>query len=256
MTNSGLKSAGNLKGKSALITGASAGIGAETALQLAALGVKVFGVARRLERLKELSKKADLIEPVVCDLTKSLAPIEKLISKNQIDILVNNAGLAKGRRGLDETQEADIDLVLETNIRSLLKLTKLVLPQMISRGTGDIVNLGSVAGLFAYPGGTVYCASKFAVHGISQALRMDLIGKDIRVIEICPGMVETEFSVVRYGGDTEKAKKVYEGMTPLTAKDIAETILFSLSRPRHVNIQNLVIMPTDQAAITMVHRKS
>lgn len=246
----------SLSGKTAVITGASAGFGRATALLLAEFGVSVLGVARRREKLEELQRLNPLIQPVVADIAKDLKPLSAAIASKSVDILINNAGLALGREGFADTSPEVWEQVIDTNVKALFAVTKLILPSMLARNSGDIVNLGSVAGLQTYPGGSVYCASKFAVHAISQAWRQDFLGKDIRVIEICPGMAETEFSVVRFKGDEKKAKATYEGMNPLTAEDIAQEILWALSRPRHVTLQNVLVMPTDQASAGMVHRRS
>jgi 3-hydroxy acid dehydrogenase/malonic semialdehyde reductase len=243
-----------LAGQRALITGASAGIGRATALLLAHYGVEVLAVARRKERLDELQKASSLIEPLICDVTDSLGSIESILKQKEVHILVNNAGLAKGRSSVQELNEDDWKTMIETNVLSLLRVTKLVIPQMLKRGWGDIVNLGSIAGLQSYGGGSVYCGTKFAVHAFSEAWRQDLMGTDIRVSEICPGMVETEFSLVRFNHDHEKAKKVYEGVRVLQAEDVAHSILWSVSQPRHVTLQNTVIMPTDQAAVGQIFR--
>lgn len=244
----------SLSGKRALVTGASAGIGYATSLLLADCGVQVIAVARRKERLDELHKKNKLIRPLVCDLKGSLKEIEKLVAEESLDILVNNAGLAKGRASIHELNEDDFRLMFETNIMSLLRVTQIVVPQMVKRGSGDIVNLGSIAGLQSYGGGSVYCGTKFAVHAFSEAWRQDLMGTDVRVSEICPGMVETEFSLVRFNFDEVKAKKVYEGLRVLKAEDVARSIVWAVSQPQHVTLQNTVIMPTDQAAVGQIYR--
>lgn len=242
----------SLEGKTAVITGASAGFGKAAALALAGYGVRVLAVARRQDKLAELTKASRLIEARVLDVKKDVSSL----GHEKVDILINNAGLAAGgRESFDKTNPEDWDQMIDTNVKGLLAVTRAIMPGMISRNSGDIINIGSVAGLFTYPGGAVYSATKFAVHAISQSWRMDLNGKDIRVIEICPGMAETEFSIVRFQGDSEKAKQVYQGMTPLTAEDIADTIVWTLSRPRHVTIQNVLIMPTDQASVGQVYRR-
>ncbi len=244
-----------LKNKTALVTGASAGIGEAICLKLAALGVKVFAVARREDKLATLAKKSSKIVPMVADVRGDLSGLQELAKKEAVDLLINNAGMAAGRSDILGTSLEQVDQMIDTNVRSLIAVTKIFLPKMKENNFGDVVNLGSIAGLFTYPGGSVYSATKFAVHALSQGWRQDLSGTDVRVIEICPGMVETEFSVVRFGGDQEKAKQVYQGMRPLTAEDIAESILWSLAQPRHLTIQSMVVMPTDQAAMTMIHRK-
>lgn len=249
----------------ALITGATAGIGRATAKMLAGAGLAVIACGRRAERLDEL--KAELtrdsggrgaVETLVLDIADRAA-CERVFREHAVmleglDVLVNNAGLAKG---LELMQDADIahwDEMINTNVKGLLYLTRLALPGMLEQGRGHIVNVGSVAGRWVYPRGAVYCATKFAVRALSEGLRFDLLGTPIRVTNIEPGMVETEFSKVRLESD-ERARAVYKGMTPLRPEDIAETILWSLSRPAHVNIQELVIYPTDQASVQNVSRK-
>lgn len=170
------------------------------------------------------------------------------------DVLINNAGLALGTDKLQDAKTSDWDGMIDTNVKGLLYLTRLVLPEFLKNKRGHIVNIGSVAGRWLYPGGAVYCATKFAVRAISEGLRMDLIGTPIRVTNVEPGMVETEFSFVRTG-DEDKAKAVYKGMKPLSADDIADCVAWSLSRPAHVNIQELVVFPVDQPAVGQVHRR-
>lgn len=250
-----------MKFKRALITGASSGIGAATAEALAAEGLDLILVARREERLLKIKKKLEgkykvRVTIAIADLRKSkdIADIAKVKGFSGVDLLVNNAGLARGTAKLQDADPAEWDEMLETNVNALLRLTRAVLPHMIENKRGHIVNLGSVAGRWVYPGGAVYCASKFAVRAISEGLRLDLMGTGLRVTNIEPGMVETEFSEVRFKSK-ERAKGVYKGMTPLSAEDIAECVLWAVQRPAHVNIQEMVIFPTDQAAIQHVHRK-
>lgn len=253
-----------MSAKWAIITGASSGIGAATAKALAGAGYSLFLVARREDRLKELAgkiKKSNSkisIKTAVVDVRKKsdVDRFFKAESKDlkNVEVLVNNAGLAKGTDKLQHAEAKDWDLMIDTNVKGLLYFTRGVLPHMVKKNSGHIVNLGSVAGRWIYPGGAVYCASKFAVTAISEGLRMDLYGHNIRVTNIEPGMVNTEFSVVRFE-DKKKAEKVYEGMTPLSAEDIAESIIWCLNRPAHVNIQEMVIFPTDQAAIGLVNRR-
>jgi NADP-dependent 3-hydroxy acid dehydrogenase YdfG len=174
---------------------------------------------------------------------------------SSISVLVNNAGLA---RGLDKLQEARLDdweEMIDTNVKGLLYLTRLVLPGMVKRGRGHVVNISSIAGIQTYPGGNVYCASKAAVRVISDGLRMDLLGTPIRVTTITPGMVETEFSNVRFRGDNERVAQTYRGLTPLTANDIADAILYAITRPPHVNVSEIVLLPTDQASATLAYRR-
>lgn len=247
----------------ALVTGATAGIGKETAKALASLGYSIFITGRREERLVQVAQeiqqqfKGAQVKWATFDVSDRFE-VSEFIKKHQdtlqnIEILVNNAGLALG---VDKMQDANLDdweVMIDTNIKGLLFMTRNLLP-MITQHRGHIVNLGSVAGRWTYPGGGVYCATKFAVRAISEGLRMDLAGTGVRVTNIEPGMVETEFSHVRLR-DSKSAEAVYAGMTPLSAQDIAETISWCVSRPAHVNVQELVIYPTDQAHVGQVVRK-
>ena len=187
----------------------------------------------------------------VAGLVPSLPP-----SLQAIDIVVNNAGLGRGRDKLHEGDPAEWDEMIDTNVKGLLRVNRAVLPQMVARDRGHIIHIGSIAGRTAYVGGTVYCASKAAVRMINECLKHDLLGTRIRVSTIDPGMVETEFSVVRFRGDAQRARAVYDGMTPMTAADVAESVLFCASRPAHVNISEVVMLATDQASPTSVHRRS
>jgi NADP-dependent 3-hydroxy acid dehydrogenase YdfG len=249
-----------MKGRWAVVTGASAGIGEATARGLAKTGVNLILLARRRERLEKL--KASITEEFSVSVkTASLDVTDREAVgkwadsvKEPVEILINNAGLA---RGTDKVQEASLDdweAMIDTNVKGLLFLTRALLPGMIERRRGHIVNIGSVAGRWVYPGGAVYCASKFAVRALSEGMRLDLSGTPIRVTNIEPGMVETEFSEVRLQS-SERAKAVYKNMIPLSASDIAESIVWCLERPAHVNIQELVIFPTDQASVGVVHRR-
>lgn len=249
--------------KTALITGASAGIGEATAFVLAERGYNLILVARREDRLKNISDEIQKlfqvrVDTLVCDV-KNREQINSLVKENkklfsEITVLINSAGLASGVDAMPEAKLEDWDEMIDTNVKGLLYWTRMILPFMLEKNSGHIVNLGSVAGHWVYPGGGVYCATKFAVRAISEGLRMDLKGSPVRVTNIEPGMVETEFSLVRLK-DSEKAKAVYQGMQALKAKDIAECILWSIERPPHVNIQELVVFPTDQAAVGQVARK-
>jgi 3-hydroxy acid dehydrogenase/malonic semialdehyde reductase len=216
---------------------------------------------RRKDKLEAIAKA---LKPISTEVVLGIfdlqvpAEIENFIRENEtvlknLDVLINNAGLAKGVAKVDQADLKDWDTMLDTNVRGLLHITRGVLPFLLARGSGHIVNLGSVAGRWTYPGGAVYCMTKFAVRAFSEGLRMDLAGKNIRVTNIEPGMVNTEFSLVRLGSKSD-ADRVYEGMTPLSADDIAETIQWTLERPKHVNVQELVIYPTDQAHVGQVHR--
>lgn len=243
-----------------LITGASSGIGLATAELLAKQKTPLWLVARRRDRLQDLKKrlgKSTEIKISTLDVSKRSAverfALAEKAELKRVSVLVNNAGLALGAKSLQEGNIEDWQTMLDTNVMGLLHLTKLALKGMVERKSGHIMNIGSVAGRWAYLGGNVYCASKSAVHMISETLRIDLLGLGIRVSEINPGMVETEFSQVRFN-DAQKAKLVYQGMTPLTAEDVAEAIVWCLNRPPHVNIQELVLYPTDQASPAHVHR--
>lgn len=247
----------NLKGRWALVTGASAGFGKSIAENLAAAGINVVVTARRKDRLETLcrdlsSRYGVQTLPLAFDISNRVE-VEKALAANsstiqKISILVNNAGLARGVEAVQDANLDDWDVMIDTNVKGLLYVTRLVLPSLLKNAPGHIVNIGSVAGRWTYPGGAVYSATKFAVRALSDSLRMDLMGKNIRVSNIEPGMAETEFSDVRLG-DSEKAKAIYRGMTPLKPVDIAETVLWCLDRPAHVNIQELVIFPTDQVGV-------
>lgn len=250
-----------MKFERALVTGASSGIGLAIAEALAAQKINLILVARREERLNELAQKlkSDFgidVETLAGDVRDKELPakLAALKSFTKIDVLVNNAGLARGLSKIQEGDMADWEEMIDTNVTALLRLTRAVLPGMVKNGKGHVVNIGSVSGRWVYPGGVVYCATKFAVRALSEGLRMDLFGTPIRVTNIEPGMVETEFSQVRLR-DSEKAKTVYKNANPMSAQDIAECITWSLSRPAHVNIQEMVVYPTAQAHVTMVHRK-
>jgi NADP-dependent 3-hydroxy acid dehydrogenase YdfG len=246
-----------------LITGASSGIGLATAEIFAQQKRNLYLLARREDRLAQVAKDLSarfgvtvLFHPL--DISDAKA-VDSWYQKNkqqllQIEVLVNNAGLALGSGPFQEGRPEDWEIVLQTNVMGLLRMSRLVVGPMIENRKGHIVNLGSVAGHYTYPNGTVYCASKFAVKALNEGMRLDLNGTGIRVTAISPGMVETEFSLVRFG-DPEKAKKVYQGLQPLTAGDIAETIAWAVNRPAHVNIQDIVIYPTDQASPTVVTRR-
>lgn len=250
--------------KWALITGASSGIGEATAQAFAKAGCSIVLTARRTEKIENLAQELKQNYPtqdflaITLDVTDR-SDVDEFFKREtailpKIEILVNNAGLAMGIEKMQDAKILDWDLMIDTNIRGLLYMTRGMLDYMSVSKKGHIVNLGSVAGRWTYPGGGVYCATKFAVRALSEGLRMDLAGTGIRITNIEPGMVNTEFSKVRIG-DQKKADQVYEGMTPLVAQDIAETILWCVNRPAHVNIQELVIYPTDQAHVGQVFRR-
>ena len=240
----------------ALITGASSGIGEATALLLARNNYDLIITGRRSERLNNLSQKisdgSDARTLILSYDIRSLRENENAIAgipdewKN-IEVLINNAGLASGLSNIHEGETEDWETMIDTNIKGLLYITRLVSPGMVARGSGHIINISSIAGKETYPMGNVYCASKHAVQSLTKAMLIDLLKYGIKVSSVSPGAVETEFSTVRFHGDAERAKQVYKGFTPLYANDIAETILFILSRPKHVNIDDILIMPTDQA---------
>ncbi|BEV67766.1 NADP-dependent 3-hydroxy acid dehydrogenase YdfG [Bdellovibrio bacteriovorus] len=250
--------------KWALITGASSGIGWATAEALAAQGFDIFVTGRRYEKLQELEKAIKARHPktqvkLACFDVSDRFEVSEFVKAHkteisEVEILVNNAGLARGVEKMQDASLDDWEVMIDTNIKGLLFMTRAVVEHMVKKNSGHIINLGSVAGRWTYPGGGVYCATKFAVRALSEGLRMDLLGTKVRVTNIEPGMVNTEFSVVRLG-DQAKADKVYEGMTPLSAQDIAETVAWCAARPAHVNIQELVIYPTDQAHVGQVARK-
>ncbi|WGV23508.1 SDR family oxidoreductase [Halotia branconii] len=255
----------SLKNQIILITGASSGIGTACARIFAHEGAKLILAARRLERLQQLAdtlaKEFNIeIHSLQLDVRDRIA-VESAISTlpaawSNIDILINNAGLS---RGLDKLHEGDFqnwEEMIDTNIKGLLYLTRYVVPGMVSRGGGHVVNIGSIAGHQTYPGGNVYCGTKAAVKAISEGLKQDLLGTPVRVTSVDPGMVETEFSDVRFHGDTERANKVYQGVTPLTADDVADVIFFCVTRSPHVNINEVILMPVDQASATLVNRRT
>ena len=236
---------GRLDGTIAIVTGASSGIGAAGARLLAGQGARVVGGARRVERLEsEVALELDVTDPASCARFVEQA--------GPADILVNAAGLALGREPFTESTEEDEHTVFETNINGLVRMTRLVLQQSL-REPGHIVNIGSIAGRWAYPNGVT---SKFAVRGFTRALREDLLGRDIRVTTVDAGLVETEFSVVRFRGDAEKAKAVYEGTRPLTAEDVADCVLYAVTRPPHVVVDELVVMSIDQSSGARINRRS
>lgn len=249
--------------KIAFITGATSGIGKATALKAAAAGFDIIISGRRKERLLQLAddirRMGAEVLPLAFDIRDPEAvktAIGQLEDKWQnIAVLVNNAGLAVGTNPIQEGLLEDWERMIDTNIKGLLYITREVAPLMVARQNGHIVNLASIAGKEVYPGGNVYCATKHAVDALSKAMRVDMLKHHIKVTNIAPGMVETEFSIVRYKGDEEAAKNVYKGMTPLTNEDIADTILFAITRPAHVCLNDIVIMPTAQANSRDVNRE-
>ena len=239
----------DLTGKRAIVTGASSGIGRATAVALAEAGVRVAGGARRVGRLEtEIALALDVADPASCERFVAEA-VERL---GGLDILVNNAGLALGRAPFDESSEEDEAAVFAVNVTGLVRMTRLCLPHF--GDWGHIVNMGSVAGRQAYENGSIYIASKFAERGFTYALREDLLGRPIRLTTVDPGLVESNFSRVRFRGDEEKAKGPYEGVDPLRPEDIAECILFALTRPLHVNIDELVVKALAQSSPVRIAR--
>jgi 3-hydroxy acid dehydrogenase/malonic semialdehyde reductase len=245
------------------ITGASSGIGRSCARAFAEAGADLILVARRKNRLKKLAedlKKQFNAEIFINELdvrdNRAVAKFYKNlpVEWRNIDILVNNAGLSRGLNKLYEGEFKDWEEMIDTNVKGLLCVSRTVLPGMVERKKGTVINIGSIAGHDVYPGGNVYCATKHAVDALTKGMRMDLVDTPIRVCTVDPGLVETEFSEVRFHGDKERAKKTYQNMTPLTPDDIADAVLFAATRPQHVQIAELIIMPTAQASATLVHR--
>ncbi len=252
----------NLTNKTALITGATSGIGKSCAVQLAKMGTNLVLIGRREEKLSKL--KAKLLEKykvkivyIKLDVTKQKdveKKLSKFLKKTNIDILINNAGLALGLEKIDQGLLSDWEAMIDTNIKGLLYLSRIIIPHMRKNNNGHVINIGSIAGVMTYPNGNVYCATKAAVHVLSEAMNIDLVGTDIKVSNIAPGAVETEFSNVRFHGDDNKADAVYEGFKPLKAKDIAQLIVYVLNAPKHVNIQHTLIMPTAQRNPYTLHK--
>jgi 3-hydroxy acid dehydrogenase / malonic semialdehyde reductase len=244
----------SLSGKRILVTGASAGIGAATAQLLARDGAQVIAAARRRERLEALAKGCPGLEVLELDV-RDAAAVADAIGGLELDALVANAGLARGVETLDAGDPEDWAVMLDTNVKGLLHAVRAVLPGMKARGRGDVVLLGSVAGRQVYPGGGVYCATKHAVRAIYEGLRLDLAGAGLRFTTVDPGLVETEFSLVRFDGDAERAGKVYQGLQCLRPDDVADAIHWVLTRPAHVNVGELVLWPREQASTTVVQRR-
>lgn len=251
-----------MKNKTAFITGATSGIGMATARLFAENGLKLILCGRREERLKSLSEELSKITEVhtlkfdVRNKEAVFAAVQSLPEEfSTIDILINDAGNAHGMDAIDKGNIDDWDAMLDINVKGLLYVSKAILPKMMERKSGHIINIGSTAGKEVYPKGNVYCASKHAVDAINQGMRLDLNGKGIKVGAINPGLVQTEFSEVRFKGDSERAEKVYQGYTPLKPEDVADIIWFAVTRPPHVNIADLTVMCLDQASSTIVNKK-
>jgi 3-hydroxy acid dehydrogenase/malonic semialdehyde reductase len=255
----------SLQGKIVLITGASSGIGRATAIAFAREGSRVLLCARRLDRLEELqqtllSSGAQSVHIFKLNV-QHRAEVEASIANipadwREIDILVNNAGLSRGLAKVYEDDPQNWEEMIDTNIKGLLYVTRAIVPGMVTRGRGHVISLGSTAGHITYPNGAVYCASKAAEKAISEGLKLDLMGTPVRVTSVDPGMVETDFSAVRFHGDQDKAAKVYQNITPLQPEDIADAIVWAASRPAHVNIHNVLITSIDQANSFVLNRHS
>jgi 3-hydroxy acid dehydrogenase / malonic semialdehyde reductase len=242
-----------------LVTGATSGIGRACAHAFAARGARLVLCGRREDRLAQVAGELDAeVHTFLLDV-RDRAAVDASIGGlpaqwSAVDVLVNNAGLAAGFSPLPEDDPRDWDRMIDTNVRGLLNVTRAVLPGMVGRGRGQVVNIGSIAGHETYPNGAVYCATKAAVDRITKGLRMDLLGTGVRVATVDPGMVETEFSVVRFHGDRARADEVYSGVTPLGADDVAEAVVWVADRPAHVQVAEVVILATDQASATLVNR--
>ena len=255
----------SLKGKIVFITGASSGIGASTALAFAAEGARLLLAARRAGKLAEVASKAlergaAAVHSIDLDVRDHRA-VQNAIDTlpedwAQIEILVNNAGLSRGLDKLYVGKIEDWEEMIDTNVKGLLYVTRAVVPGMVVRGRGHVINLGSTAGELSYPGGAVYCGTKAAERAINDGLRQDVLGTPVRVTSVDPGMVETDFSLVRFHGDQERAGKVYKGLEPLTPEDVADTIVWAASRPAHVNIARVVMTTVHQANSILFHRES
>ena len=239
--------------KTAVITGASAGIGAATALRLAEEGFHVVLGARRAEKVEAIARRCGGTA-LPLDVTDAASVEEFAAQVAQASVLVNNAGLASGMQAIEELEEERVRQMWETNVMGLIRVTQAFLPKLEQAAPGHVVNISSTAGRESYPGGGGYTASKHAVRSLTRTMRLELMGKPVRVTEIAPGLVETEFSVVRFDGDTKKAKKPYEGITPLVAEDIADCVAWVVTRPAHVNIDEIVVRPIAQAESTRVAR--
>jgi len=252
-----------LKNKTALITGASAGIGKYCAIELAKKGTHLVLLARRLEKLKKLKEKLKkygvTVNIYAVDVTdyKALEKIAAELNVRDIvpNILINNAGLSQGLDAIDKADVSDWDRMIDTNLKGLLYVSRLIIPMMKELKNAHIINLGSIAGRQVYAGGSVYNATKFGVHALNEAMNIDLFGTNVKVTNVAPGAVETEFSVVRFHGNKTKADGVYKGYIPLDAKDVTESILFALKQPRHVNIQEIFLTPTAQRTTYLTYRK-
>jgi 3-hydroxy acid dehydrogenase / malonic semialdehyde reductase len=250
-------------GGTVLVTGASSGIGLACAHAFAAAGARLILAARRVERVEslasELTRSFGTETHVVALDVRDAGVVAHVFGDlagrwGEVDVVVNNAGLARGFEPIHEGSPTDWDEMIDTNLKGLLYVTRAVLPGMVERGWGHVVNIGSTAGHEVYPKGNVYCATKHAVRALTEGMRVDLLGTGVRVSTVDPGMVETEFSLVRFHGDADRAREVYRGVQPLTPEDVAEAVYWCVSRPPHVNIDEIILKPTAQATATLVHR--
>jgi 3-hydroxy acid dehydrogenase/malonic semialdehyde reductase len=249
---------------SVFITGASSGIGEACARAFAAAGRDLVLAARREEKLTALAHELTSKHRIQVDTFKldvrSKKAVKELVEGNArifggVSVLINNAGMARGLDALQDGNPDDWDQMIDTNFKGLLYVTRAILPQFVAKGEGHIVNIGSVAGYWTYPRGNVYCATKYAVRALTESMRLDLHGTGVRVTEVSPGLVETDFSRVRFSGDEARAKSVYSDTKPLTPSDVAESVLWCVQRPKHVNVQELVIYPTVQASVGLIKRE-
>lgn len=255
----------SLKGKTVMVTGASSGIGAATALEFARTGARLLLCARRVERLREMEPA--LVEAGAAEVfsfqldVRDRDEVEGTLNTLpnawcEIDVLVNNAGLSRGLNKLYEDDVENWEEMIDTNVKGLLYVTRVVVPNMVKRGIGHVISLGSVAGHMTYANGAVYCATKAAEKSISEGLKLDLMGTPIRVTSVDAGMVETEFSVVRFRGDEQRAEKVYQNITPLQPEDVADAIVWAATRPAHVNVHNVLMTTIDQGNSVTFHRRA
>jgi serine 3-dehydrogenase len=255
----------DLTGKTALITGASSGIGAACAEVFAEVGCRLVLAARRLDRLDESAVR--LGEKFGCEVLTAALDVRDREAVDvfvegldptwsAIDVLVNNAGLARGLAPIHDGDVNDWDEMIDTNVKGLLWVTRAVLRGMVARGSGHVINIGSIAGHETYPGGNVYCASKHAVTALGRALAIDVLGTGVRASSVDPGLVDTEFAVVRSHGDQERADAVYNGLEPLHARDVADAVFFCATRPPHANVREMILMPSAQATAVHVHRNN
>jgi 3-hydroxy acid dehydrogenase/malonic semialdehyde reductase len=254
----------SLAGKVVFVTGASAGIGAGCARAFAELGARLLLLARRGDRLEALA--GELRELGAADsqgIAADVRDFEAVAAAyaglppawREVEVLINNAGLSRGLDPLQSGKLEDWNEMIDTNVKGLLHVNRIVLPGMVARGRGTVVHLGSIAGRQAYPGGNVYCGTKYAVRGITEGLRLDLLGTGVRVVSVDPGLLRSEFGLVRFRGDAARAEAVYEGMTPLTPDDVAEVVVFAATRPPHVTLAETLVLPTQQGSTVHVHRQ-